>query len=226
MISIEECRNIEYEILGCYLEDLTDEERRKILGVGELRHWRADDDRSETNKAYYDYIKAVFDVTKKNFDWAKVGKKVIGKLEVRMSDGFKNDPLDFRFLRWAKKADKLQLQKGLIYDKSWRRRGAVGVFHNMARKWDRIENIFKHFSKGEELDVSRLATGDESIVETVADLHVYTGKLLTYFEANPMYREMLNAWVTKYGLEDISDDDDDEIEYEVPLGPVPPVPPE
>ena len=70
MISVEECKNIAYEILSCHLEDLSVKERRKILGVSELIHWRADDQRSETNQAYYDYVKTVFEMTKNNFDWA------------------------------------------------------------------------------------------------------------------------------------------------------------
>jgi hypothetical protein len=59
------------------------------------------------------------------------------------------------------------------YGASWKKRGGSGAFHNLARKWDRLENI----SKSHDYDIfqaGQATVGDpESIQETLTDLVGY-----------------------------------------------------
>jgi hypothetical protein len=41
-------------------------------------------------------------------------------------------------------AEKVMVAKNLIYGDSWKRRGGIGAFMMLARKWDRIEIQVKH----------------------------------------------------------------------------------
>jgi len=211
MIDLDVCRQVEYEILGCHFEDLSTKDIAELL-VEQLHPWRTS--RGVTHNAYIDNVTMLFKRTKDWFDWAAV----------KVSDGsrkerprpwpnppemdnldFKGDPVDLRFMAFAEKVNKLILeQKSPVYKDSWRKRGFVGIYHNLGRKWDRIENICEDekLSGGRELNVELLPTGDESIVETIADLFAYCGKTMAYFEYEPRYREMLNQWMKKHGLED------------------------
>jgi phage major head subunit gpT-like protein len=62
-------------------------------------------------------------------------------------------------------------EKNKKYGESWKRRGGVGAFMMLARKWDRIEvaasekgwDIFKAFEE----------KGGESLQDTIADLRAY-----------------------------------------------------
>jgi thymidylate synthase len=66
----------------------------------------------------------------------------------------------------------LHYKKSLVYKDSWKKHGEVlGVFSNITRKYDRIEVIMTEGLK---------STADESLLDTVADLAVYSTKYLTY----------------------------------------------
>jgi hypothetical protein len=65
------------------------------------------------------------------------------------------------------------IYKGKTYGDSWRKRGGVGAFMMLARKWDRIENaaqahdwnIFKAISAG--------PNGVDGVIEDIQDLRAY-----------------------------------------------------
>jgi len=223
MIDSIMAKRIEYEILGCHLNNLSLNMLREVIGTTDLQGWREQAPDAEGN--YQDYIKGLFRRTKDHFDWEAVVQQVINEItklpEVSTpemppvespKEEFTGDPLDLRFLAFAKKVNKLILeQKSPVYKDSWRKRGLVGIYHNLCRKWDRIENIFEdeELSGGRELNVELLPTGDESIVETIADLFAYTGKCMTYFEYEPRYRVMLNQWMVRNGLENGKEEPDE-----------------
>jgi len=65
-------------------------------------------------------------------------------------------------------------EKGKSYGNSWRKRGGVGAFMMLARKWDRIEKQCEE--KGYDIfDVLSGAAGrmDESFADDIADLRRY-----------------------------------------------------
>lgn len=66
---------------------------------------------------------------------------------------------------------KIQYAKEGTYGNSWEKRKEVGVFMNMARKFDRLENMI--------IDGKQDEVG-ESKVDTVADEGVYSVLWLTY----------------------------------------------
>lgn len=55
--------------------------------------------------------------------------------------------------------------KGQTYGNSWKRRGGVGAFMMLARKWDRIENMVQN----QNWDIFSIA----DVLEDVADLRRY-----------------------------------------------------
>jgi len=60
--------------------------------------------------------------------------------------------------------------KGGSYGDSWKRRGGVGAFMMLARKWDRIENVTKGFG----WDVFLAASTDgNDLLDDIADLRCY-----------------------------------------------------
>lgn len=64
-------------------------------------------------------------------------------------------------------------EKGKFYGDSWKRRGGVGAFMMLARKWDRIENMCKEdgydiFKTGQKTIQNR-----DGIMDDIADLRRY-----------------------------------------------------
>ncbi|RPJ08542.1 MAG: hypothetical protein EHM36_05340 [Deltaproteobacteria bacterium] len=57
----------------------------------------------------------------------------------------------------------LRTVKAEAYQDSWRKRGHAGVFHNLARKWDRIENCMAAASVGRDVDFSKLPVDGETL---------------------------------------------------------------
>lgn len=228
-----ECNKIELEILGCHLENLTAKQCEDVLD-GNLtpKAWRGG--KCRTRNGYCDHVRSVFERTKDRFDWEAAVYKVADGGGVRptkpwpdpptkkyidsireqakfpilqtIPEDWSGDPVDLRFLSFALKVNKIIIHdKSPEYKDSWRKRGLVGIYHNLCRKWDRIENVFEdeRLSGGRELNVDLLSEGDESIVETVADLFAYTGKCMAYFGYKEEYRPMLRAWEKKHGIEHV-----------------------
>lgn len=67
---------------------------------------------------------------------------------------------------------KVLREKGVHYGDSWKKRGGVGAFMMLARKWDRLENYMEKngydiFKLGEE------DSRDESVLDDIQDLRRY-----------------------------------------------------
>ena len=93
--------------------------------------------------------------------------------------------------KWEKMKDVAQndlaaLQKAeKSYGDSWKRRGGVGAFMMLARKWDRLENQVKKF----EYDVFEAYKQDdraEGIIDDIQDLRRYLILVEQYVKTNPL----------------------------------------
>lgn len=60
--------------------------------------------------------------------------------------------------------------KGQSYGRSWVKRGGVGAFMMLARKWDRIENITQEYSYN---ILNALRSEGDSLLDDIADLRRY-----------------------------------------------------
>ncbi|MBO0350135.1 hypothetical protein J0895_13630 [Phormidium pseudopriestleyi FRX01] len=79
----------------------------------------------------------------------------------------------------------LHYKKTLVYKNSWKKHGeALGVFAGISRKYDRLETMFTENVK---------PTADESVLDTFADLAVYSTKYLTYLAEH--YPEMFQDFI-------------------------------
>jgi len=60
------------------------------------------------------------------------------------------------------------------YGNSWRRRGGVGAFMMLARKWDRIENLLKGKTFNYDIfEAMKIDHRDEGIIDDIRDLRRY-----------------------------------------------------
>lgn len=78
---------------------------------------------------------------------------------------------------------KVQYKKEGTYGRSWCRRGELDVFFNLARKFDRLENIILKGAKDEV---------GEATIDTVGDLTNYGVLWMTYFIRN--YPTEFHKW--------------------------------
>jgi len=62
-------------------------------------------------------------------------------------------------------------EKNAAYGESWKRRGGVGAFMMLARKWDRIENILAPTGGGSHMHLLRSNPGD--VLDDMGDLRRY-----------------------------------------------------
>lgn len=76
----------------------------------------------------------------------------------------------------------LQQNKELFYGDSWRKRGHLSAFMNLARKFDRMECMFSEAVNNSGVDELFDENQFETFLDTVADLTVY-GLLWTSFIA-------------------------------------------
>lgn len=82
----------------------------------------------------------------------------------------------------------LHAKKTLVYQDSWKKHGEVlGVFANITRKYDRIETLIARGGQ---------PTADESLLDTVADLAVYSTKYLTYLADH--YTDLFMDFAAQY----------------------------
>lgn len=87
-------------------------------------------------------------------------------------------------------------EKGKHYGDSWRKRGGVGAFMMLARKWDRIENMA--IAKGYDVfDAER-----DGVLEDIADLRRY----LLLVEGHMLDRAAKNGGASRahYGAADVA----------------------
>lgn len=87
-------------------------------------------------------------------------------------------------LKIAENDVEVLVDKGKSYGDSWKKRGGVGAFMMLARKWDRIENIASQY------DYNIFAAGADNaggVLDDIADLRRYL--LLVEDEVDRIYRE-------------------------------------
>ena len=64
-------------------------------------------------------------------------------------------------------------EKGAAYGDSWKKRGGVGAFMMLARKWDRIENISRDKFGWDVIRACLEDTSTEGMLEQIGDLRRY-----------------------------------------------------
>lgn len=79
--------------------------------------------------------------------------------------------------------DNLHVEKEKIYDRSFARRGLIGIWMNMARKYDAIDNM------------ARNERFDFEFIDTVADLALYSIKMLDAMKK--IDKPTWDAWVKR-----------------------------
>lgn len=80
---------------------------------------------------------------------------------------------------------KLQNDKAKLYGRSYCKYGDIGVFMNLSRKWDRIDNIMHNaMNNGVDkvLHSGSSSTATETFVDTVADMATYSLLWLGYIK--------------------------------------------
>ena len=79
----------------------------------------------------------------------------------------------FEKMRGIAQTDVTELEEASkSYGDSWRRRGGVGAFMMLARKWDRIENQVKGF-KWDVFEAVQDDAREEGILDDIKDLRRY-----------------------------------------------------
>ena len=79
----------------------------------------------------------------------------------------------FERMRGIAQTDVTELEEaGKSYGDSWKRRGGVGAFMMLARKWDRIENQVQE-TNYDILSACRSDTSDSGIIDDIRDLRRY-----------------------------------------------------
>lgn len=63
-------------------------------------------------------------------------------------------------------------EKGLTYGDSWKKRGGIGAFMMLARKWDRMDNLLSDCGGGPVL-LSRLRSNPGDVQDDIHDLRRY-----------------------------------------------------
>ena len=202
--SWEDYARVEYEILGVPLSKLS-EETLSDLGITHLNTFR------RYNVAgiqdYNEKVTRLFKRTRESFDWAKsadrwvefLSEKNTSDQEVQTSGYMQALPSDFEQV--CKVATSLMRRKGISYGDSWKKRGQVGVFMNIARKFDRIENILEASAKGFDVDPDKIAVSEESLLDTVLDLFVYSGLYMTLLKEK--HPELWEELVKESGSEPV-----------------------
>jgi len=80
---------------------------------------------------------------------------------------------DFNIIRKLANLDVSKLEQAeRSYGDSWRKRGGIGAFMMLARKWDRIENQVKGF-KWDVFEAVQDDAREEGILDDIKDLRRY-----------------------------------------------------
>ena len=96
----------------------------------------------------------------------------------------------------------LQDDKGQLYGRSWCKYGEVSAFFNLARKYDRLENIMQKALKyGTQILHSKESqTANETFLDTVVDTAVYSLLWVGYIKEN--YPEEWKKFLKDNNLEE------------------------
>lgn len=83
-----------------------------------------------------------------------------------------SDVLTAHALDTAQEDQRVLIGKGQHYGDSWKRRGGVGAFMMLARKWDRLDNLLGTVGSGPEL-VEALQRNPGQVQDDINDLRRY-----------------------------------------------------
>lgn len=82
------------------------------------------------------------------------------------------EELALSLMRIAQKDIQTILQKNREYGSSWKKRGGVGAFMMLARKWDRLEpQVEKH--NYDIIEAMNTDTREEGVIDDIRDLRAY-----------------------------------------------------
>jgi hypothetical protein len=67
------------------------------------------------------------------------------------------------------------IERDKSYGSSWKKRGGIGAFMMLARKWDRIENILRHLTPAtwDVFAAIEMDPNDNGIIDDIRDLRRY-----------------------------------------------------
>ena len=111
-----------------------------------------------------------------------------------------------------KDIDSLELAEK-SYGDSWKRRGGVGAFMMLARKWDRLENKVEEFN-WDVFEAIESDLRDEGILDDIRDLRRYLLLVEDYMENGDRHRDPIPYYITtgvnlpEWGTEDATDTND------------------
>ena len=99
------------------------------------------------------------------------------------------------------------------YGDSWKRRGGVGAFMMLARKWDRLENKVEEFS-WDVFEAIESDLRDEGILDDIRDLRRYLLLVEDHMENGDRHRDPIPDYITtgielpEWGGEDATNTND------------------
>ncbi len=216
MMEAEELYEIELVTFGCCLSMLSHDDELSISNILPSQRFDVEVFRRHygciSDEVYTEACIDLFNNTREKFDWEKLMSHSTamsrgggeGGGSASTTPQFTGDPLDLQFMKFARKMNEIILtQKSPTYKDSWRKRGLVGIYHNLCRKWDRIENIIEGNDDGRELNPQCIANDGMALVDAIADLFAYCGKTMTYLEYMDIYADAVTDWEEKNGVGDI-----------------------
>lgn len=106
------------------------------------------------------------------------------------------------------------------YGGSWMKRGGVGAFMMLARKWDRIEQKWTNSTSKDLLEIIKEDTRSEGIIDDIRDLRRYLLLVESYLEYGNLYMSgleliKLRQPVTFYSEKKEEDEVDSSTLYEI-----------
>jgi hypothetical protein len=109
-------------------------------------------------------------------------------------------PEDYLLLKDLAQADvEFVVRKDQNYSGSWRKRGGVGAYMMLARKWDRLENFAEGHEKQYDIfDLVLAAEDPEDVLDDIKDLRCYLLLVESYLrqQMSPSHQEKINEALT------------------------------
>lgn len=126
---------------------------------------------------------------------------------------------DYDLIRTIGQNDaKVLEEKGRTYGDSWRKRGGVGAFMMLSRKWDRIENI----AQGAGYDIFKAATANTGdILDDIQDLRRYLLLVEAYVTGSAPKEEVQQKWTLRQGADPSNPKAGDWVKVAAPAAPQP-----
>lgn len=200
LLSDEKKRQIEKEILGVSIPAFTEYARKlKDIPIGEFKNskelenkqnisgilstlrrsrisWNTETEMTEDE--YSQLVKNFFYSTKEFFDW-EICKDTAWLAKIVPSSSDPSTPTPPTIEEIFDCLIKLHRKKSRTYGDSWIKRGELGAFMNIARKFDRAENIVLSNVHGVNYCYDMAPKGEESLIDQLLDLALYACKLAT-----------------------------------------------